>query len=229
MTKQSVLEAIRGGLIVSCQTGAPLNGPDFMGPMAKAAELGGAVGIRANGAENVAAIRKMVDLPIIGINKQRRPDFQVYITPTLESAVEVIEAGAEIVALDGSTAPRPGGITLQQLIRGVQERGALVMADISTLEEGLIAAEQGADILSSTLSGYTPYSPQIEGPDLDLVEGLARQSGLPVIAEGRYTTPELVRAAFERGAFAVVVGKAITEPQFITKLFTGGTPRGEAH
>jgi len=228
MEKQRILESIRGGLIVSCQTSYPMNGPEFMGPMAEAAVRGGAVGIRADGEANVSAIRNRVNVPIIGINKQRQPEYQVYITPTLEAAIEVIEAGAEIVALDGSTAPRPGGITLRELIRGVKERGALVMADISTLSEGLVAAEQGADILSSTLSGYTPYSAKMEGPDLALVEDLAQQTELPVIAEGRYSTPEDVRAAFDCGAFAVVVGRAITEPQLITKRFASVTPRNRA-
>lgn len=220
-----VLQALSGGLIVSCQTSTPLNGPQFMGPMAEAAVLGGAVGIRANGPDNIAAIRARVDVPIIGIDKQRVEGFSVYITPGLDAALAVIEAGADIVALDGRCAPRPSGITLEQLIDGVHERGALVMADVSTLEEGLYAARVGADIVSSTLSGYTPYSPQLEGPDLDLVEALAEHTGLPVIAEGRYYTPDDVAAAFARGAFAVVVGRAITEPQLITSRFVAVTPR----
>src|SRR5690606_34983279 len=154
--------------------------------LAEAAVLGGAVGIRANGAEDLAAIRRRVSVPIIGINKQRSPDYQVYITPTLEAALAVVHAGAEIVALDGSPAPRPTGIHLRDLIAGVHEAGALVMADISTLDEGLWAAECGADIVATTLSGYTPYSPKLDGPDLDLIEALAGRLSQPVIAEGRF-------------------------------------------
>jgi len=189
--------------------------------------LGGAVGIRVNGPADVAAVRALLDVPIIGIYKQRRPDYQVYITPTVESALAVIEAGADIVALDGSPAPRPDGRSLAELIAAVHERGALVMADISTLEEGLGAARAGADIVASTLSGYTPYSPRLDGPDLDLISDLVREAGRPVIAEGRYNTPADVRAAFERGAFAVVVGRAITEPQLITRRFVEAIPRAK--
>lgn len=224
---QSVLDRLSGGLIVSCQTRAPLSGPEFMGPMAEAAVLAGAVGIRANGAADVAAIRQRVDVPIIGINKQRIEGYSVYITPTVESALAVVDAGAEIVALDGSPAPRPGGVTLRDLIAAVHARGALVMADISTLDEGIGAAQAGADIVASTLSGYTPYSPQLAGPDLELIEALRRETGRPVIAEGRYYKPEEVAAAFERGAHAVVVGRAITEPQLITGWFAAATPRAK--
>ncbi len=221
---RQILSKLEHGLIVSCQSSPPLSGPQFAGPIAQAAVLGGAVGIRVNGPADVAAVRALVDVPIIGIYKQRRPDYQIYITPTLESALAVIEAGADIVALDGSPAPRPDGLSLAELIAAIHERGALVMADISTLEEGLGAARAGADIVASTLSGYTPYSPKLEGPDLDLVSGLVRETGLPVIAEGRYNTPADVRAAFERGAFAVVVGRAITEPQLITRRFVEAIP-----
>jgi N-acylglucosamine-6-phosphate 2-epimerase len=220
----AILERLAHRLIVSCQPRAPMNGPQIVGPMAQAAVLAGAAGIRANGPADVAAVRALVDVPIIGINKQRLPGYQVFITPTLEAALAVIEAGAEIVALDGSPAERPGGIQLADLIAGIHARGALVMADISTLEEGLYAAGAGADIVASTLSGYTPYSPKLEGPDLELVSALARETGRPVIAEGRMNTPEDMRAAFEHGAFAVVVGRAITELQDITQRFVKAIP-----
>lgn len=222
-----ILSKLEHGLIVSCQSAPPLSGPQFAGPIAQAAVLGGAVGIRVNGPADVAAVRALVDVPIIGIFKQRHPDYQIYITPTLEAALAVIEAGADIVALDGSPAPRPDGRSLAEVIAAIHERGALVMADISTLEEGLGAVRAGADIVASTLSGYTPYSPKLAGPDLDLISDLVREAGRPVIAEGRYNTPDDVRAAFERGAFAVVVGRAITEPQLITRRFVEAIPRAK--
>lgn len=225
----TVLDSIRGGLVVSCQPQPPLNDPQFVGAMIEAVTLAGAVGVRVDSPAHVTAAREHTDKPIIGIYKKRRPDYQVYITPDAESAEAVIDAGADIVALDGSTAPRPDGITLPELVRFVQARGALVMADISTLEEGLYAAEAGADIVSTTLSGYTPYSPQQSTPDLDLVRALAEQIEQPVIAEGRYNTPELVREAFECGAFSVVVGRAITEPQLLTAQFAAVTPRSHEH
>lgn len=226
MEKSGILGRLKGGLVVSCQTQAPLNGPDVMAAMAEAAVLGGAVGIRANGADDVAAIRRRVSVPIIGINKQRSPDYAIYITPTLDSALAVANAGADIVAMDGARGPRPTGIELRDQIAGVQAAGALVMADISTLDEGLWAADCGADIVATTMSGYTPYSPKQEGPDLDLIGQLAARLSQPIIAEGRFYTPDDVRAAFERGAFAVVVGRAITEPQLLTRRFAAATPRG---
>jgi N-acylglucosamine-6-phosphate 2-epimerase len=225
MPKREILKSIKGGLIVSCQTNAPLDKPEFMGLLAHAVISAGAVAIRADGPDNVAAIRHRVAVPIIGIYKQHLPGFETYITPTLESAVEVIEAGADIVAIDGRILSRPSGIQLKQLIRGIHSKSVLVIADISNKEEGLVAAMEGADIIATTLSGYTPYTESLTGPDLNLLEMLSHEIDLPVIAEGRYSTPEDVRAAFERGAFAVVVGKAITEPQYIVKRFVAATPR----
>lgn len=215
------LEALRGGLIVSCQAAGenPLTGADMMAKMAKAAQMGGAVGIRANGPDDVRAIRAAVDLPVIGLYKQDHDGFDVYITPTWDSAKEIIDAGAEIIAVDATARPRPGGETLADLIEKIHGAGRLVMADISTLEEGVQAAELGADFVGTTLSGYTPYSPQQEGPDFELVEALAAQVTVPVIAEGRYWTPEDVNKALELGAFAVVVGTAITNPWKITERF----------
>lgn len=228
MSSSSVLNQLKGGLIVSCQTQLPLGTPEFTGLMAQVAVSAGAVGIRANGPENVATVRAQVPVPIIGINKQRFEGSQVYITPTLESALAVIDAGSEIVAMDGSPAPRPTGIDLRTLIDAVHQRGALVMADISTLDEGLYAADCGADIVATTLSGYTPYSPKLDGPDLDLIERLANAIDRPIIAEGRMYKPADVEQAFERGAFAVVVGRAITEPQLLTQFFVRATPRGRS-
>ncbi|MEX2541988.1 MAG: putative N-acetylmannosamine-6-phosphate 2-epimerase [Trueperaceae bacterium] len=213
-----ILEQLRHSLIVSCQPQAPLDSPAYVADLAAVMVESGAAGIRANGAERVRTIRTRIGSPIIGINKQRHEGFQVFITPTIASAREVVDAGADIVALDGADAPRPDGSTLRELIASVHERGARVMADISTVEEGVAAAEAGADLIGTTLSGYTPYSPQQEGADLDLVAALS-EAGLPVVAEGRYNTSVLVEAAFERGAFAVVVGRAITEPRVVVQPF----------
>jgi N-acylglucosamine-6-phosphate 2-epimerase len=144
----------------------------------------------------------------------------VYITPRLRDAAAVATAGADIIAVDATDRPHPEG-SAADLIRAVKaETGRLVMADISTENEALEAVEAGADVISTTLSGYTPYSPQIYGPDLDLVRRLAaRNLPVPVIAEGRIATPEEARAALDAGAFAVVVGGAITRPQQITLRF----------
>lgn len=215
----TTLSKLRGRLIVSCQTQGPLDKPMYTADLAATMVECGSAGVRVNGPAHVRAVRERINAPILGINKQRHNGYQIYITPTREAAREVIEAGADIVALDGADAPRPDGSTLKELVAYVHDCGALVMADISTYEEGFKAAEAGADLVGTTLSGYTPYSPQLDGPDLELVEALASNLDTPVVAEGRYNTPHLVRQAFERGAFAVVVGRAITEPRFIVQPF----------
>ena len=191
-----------------------------MAKMALAAQLGGAVGIRANGVKDVHEIKLTTSLPIIGINKIKFDNSEVYITPTFESAKAIAKAGADMIAIDGTARPRPNGEKLSWLIARIHDELQLpVMADCSTSEEGLAAAQAGADVVASTLSGYTPYSPKMEGPDLDLIKALVEQTALPVIAEGRYHYPEQAGRALQMGAHAVVVGGAITRPQEITKRF----------
>lgn len=210
-----------GALIVSCQAAAdsPLHGPDTMARMARAAAAAGAAGIRANGAADVAAIRAAVELPIIGITK-RGDRSGVFITPTVASAGEVVAAGAGVVALDGTRRPRPDGATLQQQITAIHDEfGVVVMADVDDLDAGLAARDAGADIVASTLSGYTGAGPTPREPDLDLVAALVAELDCPVIAEGRFATPELFAAALAAGAHAVVVGGAITDPGQITARF----------
>ncbi len=218
----------KSGLIVSCQARAdnPLHGPQFMGAMALAARDGGAVGIRANGPADIAAV-KAAGLPVIGIHKVFSDAYPVYITPDFAAAEAIVAAGAEVVALDCTMRPRDGEAP-QVLIRRIREElGAEVFADISTLEEGLAAADWGATYVATTLSGYTEATqPKPETPDLQLLENLAAKLSVPVIAEGRYNTPALVRRGFEAGAHAVVVGTMITNPREITRLFVAeGVPR----
>jgi len=217
---------LRGGLIVSCQAlpDEPLYGTEIMARMALAAQQGGAVGIRANGPDDIRAIRATVRLPLIGLYKEGSDG--VYITPTLRHAHAVAEAGADIIALDATHRPRPNGENLADMIAAIQtELGKPVMADISTLEEGLAAEAAGADLLSTTLSGYTPYSPQHDAPDFVLIRALAGQARVPVIAEGRIRRPEEARVALEAGALAAVVGAAITRPQWITSWFVQAIAR----
>ena len=218
-----VVAKLRGGLIVSCQAlpHEPLHGSAIMARMALAAWQGGAVGIRANTPDDIRAIRSAVPLPVIGLYKAG--EAEVYITPTLEHARAVVVAGADIVALDATSRPRPDGRSLGEVISALHaEFGVLVMADISTVEEAMAAADLGADVVSTTLSGYTPYSPQSKEPDLALVAELAARLTVPVVAEGRISTPAQARAALDAGAFAVVVGAAITRPQWITTQFVAG-------
>ncbi|GAA2207315.1 N-acetylmannosamine-6-phosphate 2-epimerase [Nonomuraea monospora] len=234
MTTHPALEAIRGGLVVSCQAypGEPMRDPDTMCRVAQAVAAGGAAGIRAQGLADLRRIRAALDLPLIGLWKDG--DGDVFITPTLDHALAVAATGADIVALDGTRRPRPDGRTLAQTVKAVHERtGRLVMADVSTREEGLAAAEAGADVIGTTLAGYTPYSRRPEdtpwprsstgethpGPDLDLVAELAGELSVPVIAEGRYHLAEQAAEAMRLGAHAVVVGTAITHPTTITRWF----------
>lgn len=217
-----IRELIRGGLVVSCQAleNEPLHGPFFMAALAYAAEQGGAAGIRANSPPDLRAIRRVITLPLIGLWKVNYPGSDVYLTPTFAEAAAVAAAGADVVALDGTARSRPDGTDLVTLIRRVRdELERPVLADVSTLEEGLTAVEAGADFVSTALAGYTPYSRQLAGPDLELVAELAERVSVPVLAEGRLWTPEEGREALSRGAHAVVVGAAITRPQQITTRF----------
>jgi N-acylglucosamine-6-phosphate 2-epimerase len=189
--------------------------------MAIAAEMGRAVGVRANTPEDIRAIRAAVKLPIIGIYKREYEDSEVYITPTFAEAQAVAEAGADMIALDATPRPRPRGETLDQLIDRIHcELDLPVMADCSTVEEALRAAELGADVVSSTLAGYTPYSRKTEGPDFEMLAELLGRLAIPIFAEGRFHAPEQVARALEMGCYAVVVGGAITRPQEITARFT---------
>ncbi len=209
------------GLVVSCQARAdnPLHGPQFMGAMALAARDGGAVGIRANGPADIAAV-KAAGLPVIGIHKVFSEQYPVYITPDFAAAEAIVAAGAEVVALDCTERPRDGEPPAVLIRRIRDELGAEVFADISTLREGLAAADWGAHYVATTLSGYTEATePKPEEPDLRLLEALARKLAVPVVAEGRYNSPELVRQGFEAGAHAVVVGTMITNPREITRAF----------
>jgi len=217
-----IIGTLHKGLIVSCQAkpGSPLRNAQVMATMAAAAEVGGAVGIRANGTEDVEAIRSSVKLPIIGINKIVHAGFEVFITPTLESARQVAGAGADIIALDATLRPRPGRMTTARMIKLCKEElGLSIMADISTLEEGMAAVEAGADIVATTLSGYTPYSRQQELPDFLLITELASRTQTPIIAEGRISSPEDARRALDEGAHAVVVGTAITAIDWVTQRY----------
>jgi N-acylglucosamine-6-phosphate 2-epimerase len=213
----------KGAFVVSCQARAdnPLHGPVHMSAMARAAEAGGAKGIRANGVQDVAAIRAATSLPIIGISKIWDDRFPVYITPDFDNASRLAQAGADIIGLDATPRPRDGEPVERLIARIRAELGKEVFADISTLEEGRAAHFHGATYVATTLSGYTEGTAALraEGPDLELLSALVAALPVPVVAEGRFDTPDLVAAAFERGAHAVVVGTSITNPREITKKF----------
>ncbi|NDZ83316.1 putative N-acetylmannosamine-6-phosphate 2-epimerase [Streptomyces sp. SID10853] len=215
----ALAQALRGRLIVSCQAppGDPMRETGTLVRMARSAAAGGAAAVRANEPEVVAAIREAVGLPLIGLWKDG--DTGVYITPTVRHALALVTAGADVVAADATARPRPDGSTFAALVEAVHAAGALVMADVSTLEEGVAAAADGADLVSTTLSGYVPGSPRQDGPDLDLVTALAAAVDVPVVAEGRIRNPQEAAAALTHGAHSVVVGTAITAPTALTATF----------
>jgi len=232
MTRDQVLKKIYKGLIVSCQAleSEPLYGSEIMAKMAIAAEKGGAVGIRANYSADIKAIKEAVDLPIIGLIKREYPGYEVYITPTLREVEEVVAAGAHIVAIDATDMSRPGNKSASEFIYEIKKKfDIMVMADVSTYEEGIRAQDAGADIVSTTMSGYTPYSPKSEGPDFELIRNLSSDLTVPLIGEGRIWEPKEAVKALELGAYAIVVGTAITRPMNITKRFTEAIAQARAN
>ncbi len=221
-----LIEQLKHTLIVSCQAedGFPLNTPDHLAAMAATAVIGGASGIRASKPANIRAIRQVVDVPVIGIYKKDYPGFEVRITPTLAEVEAIVSAGSDIIALDATDRPRPDGQSFAQLYQAIRERYDVpIMADISTIEEGVAAAELGVDLVATTLSGYSKQSKNQEGPDIDLIRELSVAIEVPVVAEGRIGNADEVRTALEAGAHAVVVGSMITRPHLITESFVTGT------
>lgn len=221
-----ILSQLKGTLIVSCQAypGEPLRDPETMRRMALAVLEGGAAGIRAQGLDDLRAIRDASDAPLIGLWKDGAEG--VVITPTAAHARAVADTGADIVAVDATDRPRPDGSTFSEALAVVHGAGRLLMADVSTYEEGVRAVELGADLVGTTLSGYTEYTPRTEGPDLELVSRLAGTLSVPVVAEGRVHQPTDAARALAAGAHAVVVGTAITHPTTLTRWFAEALTAG---
>lgn len=217
-----MLDIIKGGLVVSCQAleDEPLFSSFIMGRMALAAKQGGAKAIRAQGVSDIIEIKKVTELPIIGLIKRCYDKSEIYITATMREVKELVESKCcDMIALDLTNRKRPNGENVKDLIDYIKSNNILVMADISTYEEGIEAERLGASCISTTLSGYTNYSKQEKGPDLQLVKSLSEILKIPVIAEGRIHSPEDLRKAYEMGAYSVVVGGAITRPKEITERF----------
>lgn len=226
MEKETLFAQIKGGLIVSCQAleHEPLYTPQggVMPLMAKAAAQSGAVGIRANTVRDITQIKAAVDLPVIGIIKKDYPGTPMYITVTMAEVDALVACGVDILAVQGTSALRPDGQTSAEFIRAVKAKypGQLLMADIATMEEAMACAEAGADFVGTTMRGYTPETEGIDDIDFDFVATLARECPAKVIAEGHIHYPEQAVKALEAGAFALVVGGAITRPAEITARFT---------
>lgn len=227
-----IIENWCGGLIVSCQApdNSPLAKPEIIAALAETAEQNGAAGVRIDSPLNICAVKKSVKIPVLGIYKMVFDSSEVYITPDFAAAAAVNRAGADVIALDATARARPNGETLEQVV--CQIRSQLkqpLMADVARFEEGLRAAESlGFDVVSTTLSGYTKETRHLLKPDFELVENLAKRLTIPIVCEGRLRTPEDVRRAFDCGAFAVVVGGAITGIDQLVQQFVEAAPAGVA-
>ena len=219
-----VIEAIKGKLIVSVQAypGEPLRHPETMAQMARACELGGAAAIRCQGLSDIAAIKGRVDIPVIGLWKEGHEG--VYITPTLRHALACVNAGCDVVAIDATDRPRPDGRTFAQTVSDLRAQAeTLVMADCMTIDDIRNAVACGCDLVSTTLSHNKPaiQTTLEEGPDVALLQQATSEfPDVPIICEGHVHTPADAKAAIDAGAWAVVVGTAITHPTSLTSWFT---------
>ena len=216
------------GIIISCQApeGSPLRDPYIMAALARAAEKAGAVGIRAEGVDDISRIAESVSLPIIGIRKKVYPDSEVYITPTKAEVDLISHAGAKIIALDATPRPRPGGETLAEVVSYAKSLGLAVMADLSSSDDAAGAVAAGVDILGTTLVPVSDEDIRPGGPNLAVIEQLANAyPDRQIIAEGRFSTPADAKAAFQAGASTVVIGKAVTDAYALTyDLVTASNP-----
>lgn len=220
-----MIKSLKNKVIVSVQAmpNEPLYKEDCMFAMMQSVVNGGASALRVAGARDVKNA-KTLGVPVIGLTK---PDGLpenwkeiVYITPTLKEVNELIDAGADVVAFDGTRRPRPNNCTLQEIVSRVKSANRYAMADIANYDEAMYCAELGVDIISTTLSGYTQESlSDSDTPDFELLQKIVENTDVPVILEGRIWEPSQVDKAFELGAHCVVIGSAITRPQLITKRF----------
>ena len=226
MKNEEVMEVLKKNLIVSCQAleDEPLHSAFIMGRMALAAKEGGARGIRANTVADITEIKKIVNLPVIGIIKKEYPDSKVYITPTMSEIDDLVQSGTEIIALDATLRMRPNETELNEFFKRVKEKypKQLFMADIATVGEAENAGKLGFDFIGTTLHGYTENTKDqnVADDDFKFLKDVLSSVSVPVIAEGKIDTPEKAKRVLELGVFCVVVGGAITRPQLITKAFS---------
>lgn len=225
MDKKVLFDKIRGQMIISCQAvkGEPLyvEEESVMYLMARAAKMAGTPAIRTSSVRDVIAIKKETGLPVIGLVKIQYPGYEGYITPTMKEVDDLVEAGSDVVALDCTLRRRGDGKTVNQFIEEIRRKypDIVLMADISNYEEGVNAWKCGVDIVGTTMSGYTDYTPKLDQPDYELMSRLAADLDIPVIGEGKIHTPEEAVKALDTGVWAIVVGGAITRPLEIAGRF----------
>lgn len=226
MTKEALFALMKGTVIVSCQAtpGEPLYDRErsVMPLMARAAKLAGAKMIRTSSVRDIIEIKEETGLPVIGLIKREYPGFQGRITMTMREVDECMAAGADVVSIDCTDCVRGDGLTPTEFLKAVREEypNIIIMADCATFEEGVAAHAAGADLVGTTMNGYTPQTAGETGePNFALVARLVKTLPCPVIAEGRIHTPEQARKMLEIGAWAVVVGGAITRHLEIASRF----------
>ena len=210
----NLLEIIKHNLIVSVQApvDSPLHDPLVIAAMAKASVNRGAVGVRIDTPDHIKAVREQLpEVPIVGLQKRSIPGYEVYITPCYEDAAAIAIAGADIIAIDATLRERPRQETVKGIIDQIhQELGKLVMADVDTIESAIAAANSGADIVGTTLYGYTSTTANLSPPGYSLLTQMVEQLDIPIICEGGIASPQMAKKALELGAYSVVVGTAIT-------------------
>ena len=225
MTKQEILDAIHGKMIISCQAipGEPLYLEDdsVMYLMARAAKRAGTPAIRTSSIRDVAAIKKETGLPVIGLVKINYPGYDSYITPTMKEVDDLVAVGSDVVALDCTLRKRGDGTTINEFIAQIRQKypDIILMADISNYEEGINAWKCGVDIVGTTMSGYTDYTSKKDEPDYELMTRLAADIDIPVIGEGKIHYPDQAVKALQTGIWSIVVGGAITRPLEIAQRF----------
>ena len=232
MTKQEILDAIHGKMIISCQAspGEPLYMEDdsIMYLMARAAKRAGTPAIRTSSIRDVVAIKEETGLPVIGLVKITYPGYDSYITPTMKEIDDLVAVGSDVVALDCTLRKRGDGTTINEFIAQIKEKypDIILMADISNYEEGINAWKCGVDIVGTTMSGYTDYTSKKDEPDYELMRRLAEDTDIPVIGEGKIHYPDQAVKALQTGAWAIVVGGAITRPLEIAERFMKAIDEG---
>lgn len=216
--EQSLITKLNRSLIASCQPvdDGPMDKVEHVVAMAQAAVIGGAKGLRIEGADNVKAVAKVVDVPIVGIIKRDLAGSPIRITPFIDDVIALANAGADIIAFDGTDRPRP--TPMLELLHAIHSCGCVAMADCADFKTGMELAKQGCTFIGSTMSGYTDLTCTPDEPDYQLVQDWVEQ-GINVIAEGRYNSPNRAAKAIELGAISVTVGSAITRIEHITGWF----------